>query len=328
MSMIEVFNLSKSFNIPKKSDSKFEKIISPFYKKYEQVEVVKDLNFSIDKGEIVGFIGKNGAGKSTTIKMLTGVLTPSKGKVKIDGYDPYKQKKKILSNIGVVFGQRTQLWWDLPLIDSFQLIKKIYDVNEDDFRIRLEQFNDILNLDQLLHKPIRLMSLGQRMRADIAASLLHNPKVLFLDEPTIGLDLEAKENILNFIKEFNAEKDTTIILTTHDMADIEKLSNRLIIIDEGQIYFDGSLNRLKSVYGRLNSVRITSKNFVNIPKEIHSFSKVKKLSNHVIEVTYQKKDTEISQILFPFLKNNEIKDIQIIEEKIEDIVSELYKGSR
>ncbi|WP_257140813.1 ABC transporter ATP-binding protein [Bacillus wiedmannii] len=326
--MIEVFNLSKSFNIPKKSDSKFEKIISPFYKKYEQVEVVKDLNFSIDKGEIVGFIGKNGAGKSTTIKMLTGVLTPSKGKVKIDGYDPYKQKKKILSNIGVVFGQRTQLWWDLPLIDSFQLIKKIYDVNEDDFRIRLEQFNDILNLDQLLHKPIRLMSLGQRMRADIAASLLHNPKVLFLDEPTIGLDLEAKENILNFIKEFNAEKDTTIILTTHDMADIEKLSNRLIIIDEGQIYFDGSLNRLKSVYGRLNSVRITSKNFVNIPKEIHSFSKVKKLSNHVIEVTYQKKDTEISQILFPFLKNNEIKDIQIIEEKIEDIVSELYKGSR
>lgn len=326
--MIEVCNLSKSYNIPKKDISRFERIISPVYKKYEKVEVVKDLNFNIDKGEIVGFIGKNGAGKSTTIKMLTGVLTPTIGQVKIDGYDPYKEKKKILSNIGVVFGQRTQLWWDLPLIDSFQLLKKIYDINERDFRMRLEQFNEILNLEPLLHKPIRIMSLGQRMRADIAASLLHNPKVLFLDEPTVGLDLEAKENIIDFIKTFNAEKKTTIILTTHDMSDIEKLCNRIMIIDEGKIYFDGSQDKLKTEYGNLNTVRITSKNKINIPKDIYTFSTVNKVSNYVIEITYSKNTTDISHILFPLLKLNEIKDVQITEEKIENIVSQLYKENR
>jgi len=240
--MINVENLSKTFIV----HQKYHGILSFFSgKKKKTLSVVKDISFHIGEGEIVGFIGKNGAGKSTTIKMLTGILTPSSGSVLVNGLVPHKERVKNGHNIGVVFGQKTQLWWDLPLIDSFVLLKKIYSIPECDFSNRLNLYINEFLLKDLLKKPVRTLSLGQRMRAEIAASLLHNPRVLFLDEPTIGLDIVAKKAFHKMIKRINEQFNTTILLTTHDISDIESTCGRLIIIDSGEKIFDGSISDLK-----------------------------------------------------------------------------------
>ena len=231
--MIEVKNIGKDFVSPKKYPGLKGAIKGLFSREKVTKSAVKDISFTINDGEIVGYIGSNGAGKSTTIKMMTGILSPSYGKCLVNGIDPKKKRKENAQNIGVVFGQRTQLWWDLPLSESFTILKEIYNVSDEDYKERMEFLNRILELNKFFDMPVRTLSLGQRMRADLGAALLHNPKVLYLDEPTIGLDLVVKDNIRTAIKEINEKYNTTVILTTHDIGDIEELCSRIIIIDEG-----------------------------------------------------------------------------------------------
>ena len=233
--MIEVKNLNKQFKKTVKEPGLKGSIKSLFHPKSEIVEAVKDISFNIDDGEVLGFIGPNGAGKSTVIKMLTGILTPTKGSCTINGKNPTENRKSYVKEIGVVFGQRTQLWWDLPLRETYGVLKEMYEVPEDKFKERMGFLNEVLELESFITSPVRTLSLGQRMRADIAAALLHSPKVLFLDEPTIGLDVVVKNNIRNAIEYINKQEKTTVILTTHDLADIEFLANRIVMIDKGGI---------------------------------------------------------------------------------------------
>ncbi|MBW1570170.1 ATP-binding cassette domain-containing protein, partial [Streptococcus sp. SPC0] len=215
---------------------------------------VKDLTFDVPKGQILGFIGANGAGKSTTIKMLTGILKPTSGFCRIDGKLPQENRQNYVKDIGVVFGQRTQLWWDLALQETYTVLKEIYDVPDKEFRKRMAFLNEVLELNDFIKDPVRTLSLGQRMRADIAASLLHNPKVLFLDEPTIGLDVSVKDNIRRAITQINQEEETTILLTTHDLSDIEQLCHRIFMIDRGQEIFDGTVSQLKETFGKMKTL--------------------------------------------------------------------------
>ena len=232
--MIEVKNISKEFVSPKKYPGLKGAIKGLFSREKISKKAVDDISFNINDGEIVGYIGSNGAGKSTTIKMMTGILNPTKGECIVNGINPSKKRKENAQNIGVVFGQRTQLWWDLPLSESFTILKEIYKVSNEDYKKRMEFLNEVLELNEFFDRPVRNLSLGQRMRADLGASLLHNPKVLYLDEPTIGLDLVVKDSIRSAIKEINEKYNTTVILTTHDIEDIEELCNRIIIIDNGK----------------------------------------------------------------------------------------------
>ncbi|HEQ9906746.1 TPA: ATP-binding cassette domain-containing protein, partial [Streptococcus pyogenes] len=247
--IIKVTNLQKNFTKIIKEPGlygAFKSFIKPDKQKFE---AVKSLSFSVQKGQILGLIGTNGAGKSTVIKMLTGILTPSSGECIINNKIPTINRTEYVKEIGVVFGQRTQLWWDLPLRETFTMLKEIYEIPTNLFNKRLEFLNEVLDLSSFINDPVRTLSLGQRMRADIAASMLHNPKILFLDEPTIGLDVSVKDNIRKAIKLINKEEQTTIILTTHDISDIENLCDRILMIDKGEAIFDGSLMSLKKQYG-------------------------------------------------------------------------------
>lgn len=246
--MIEVNHISKEFVSPKKYPGLKGAIKGLFSKEKVIKKAVDDISFQIQDGEIVGYIGSNGAGKSTTIKMMTGILTPTTGNCIVNGVDPNKKRKENAQNIGVVFGQRTQLWWDLPLSESFTILKEIYNVSEEEYKKQMEFFNEVLELSEFFDRPVRNLSLGQRMRADLGAALLHNPKVLYLDEPTIGLDVLVKDNIRKAIKEINEKYHTTVILTTHDIGDIEELCDRIIIIDEGKKIYDGGIEELKASY--------------------------------------------------------------------------------
>ena len=217
-----------------------------FPRDYNTLRAVDEVSFTLNPGEMVGYIGPNGAGKSTSVKMLTGILVPTAGKVIANGFEPYRQRMAFTRTVGVVFGQRTQLWWDIAVVESFRLLKEIYEVSDADYKARMARFDEILELNRYLHQPVRKLSLGERMRCDMAAALLHNPPLLYLDEPTIGLDLLAKENIRLFLKEINRDFNTTVLLTTHDLSDIEELCRRLMIIDHGRILFDGPLPRAQA----------------------------------------------------------------------------------
>jgi ABC-2 type transport system ATP-binding protein len=245
--MIEVESIVKTFRIRERNTGLASSIHSLFFPKYKTFTAVDKVSFQIQSGELVGYIGQNGAGKSTTIKLLTGILTPDSGKIRIHGLDPAKERKKNAFQIGAVFGQRTQLWWDLPVAESFLLIRSIYRIPEREYRRNLDEFVELLGMSDILKTPARKLSLGQRMKADLAASLLHNPKVLFLDEPTIGLDILVKEKVRNFIKEINQRNKVTILLTTHDVEDLETLANRILLLDSGKIRYDGSLTNFHSV---------------------------------------------------------------------------------
>lgn len=243
--MITMENVCKSYKIAKRNAGFKEACKALLRREYEEVHALRDVSFTINDGEMVGYIGPNGAGKSSTIKILSGILTPDSGQCLVDGRVPWKNRIQHVAQIGVVFGQRSQLWWDVPVIDSFELLKDIYSISGHTYRLNLEELTELLNLEELLRTPARQLSLGQRMRCEVAASLLHSPRILFLDEPTIGLDAVSKLAVREFIKKQNEVHGTTVILTTHDMQDIEALTNRIILIGKGQILMDGTLNDIK-----------------------------------------------------------------------------------
>lgn len=244
MAMLEIENLSKKYRIAQKQEGIIGSLRHLIHPVYGTREAVKGISFSVEEGESVAFLGANGAGKSTTIKMLTGILRPSGGSVRILGQDPFVNRIENARQIGVVFGQKTQLWWDIPVIETFRLLKNIYEISDEQYEKNMKQFREILELDEFMYQPARKLSLGQRVRADMAAALLHEPPVLFLDEPTIGLDVAVKQRIYEFLRYMNREKHTTILLTSHDLNDLESLCGRLIILEQGEILFDDRMERI------------------------------------------------------------------------------------
>ncbi|WP_234124694.1 ABC transporter ATP-binding protein [Clostridium hydrogenum] len=257
--MIELTKISKSFKVSKRNAGLSNAVKALFKRQYEIVPALQDVSFTIKEGEMVGYIGPNGAGKSTTIKIMSGILNPDSGKCVINGRTPWKDRINHVKNIGVVFGQRSQLWWDVPVVDSFELIKEIYKIPDNKFKSNMHMLTDMLNIEEIIKVPTRQLSLGQRMRCEIAASLLHSPKILFLDEPTIGLDAVSKIAVRDFIKNINKENKTTVILTTHDTQDIEALTKRIILIGKGKVLLDGSIDELKEKFNESNMDEIVVK---------------------------------------------------------------------
>lgn len=332
--MIQVKNVSKEFKKVIKEPGIKGSVKSLFHKKTEIVKAVDDISFDVKEGEILGFIGPNGAGKSTAIKMLTGILTPTEGEIVINGQIPYKNRKKYVKEIGVVFGQRTQLWWDLPLSETFTVLKEIYQIEDKAFKQRMDFLNEVLDLNPFITSPVRTLSLGQRMRADIAASMIHNPRVLFLDEPTIGLDVVVKDNIRKAIAEINKNEKTTIILTTHDLSDIELLCKRIVMIDKGKKVYDGDLDHMKEKYGKMREIHINLKNESDIQKL--SFAEKFGLGEDDLEVNldgkkavikFNSSKAQVSEMLSYILGTITVKDIAVGEADIEEIIRRLYKGS-
>lgn len=332
--MIEVNHVSKEFVSAKKYPGLKGALKGLVSREKTRKVAVDDISFQIGKGEIVGYIGSNGAGKSTTIKMMTGILVPTKGTCRVNGIEPYKNRKKNAKNIGVVFGQRTQLWWDLPLSESFTILKEIYDVSDEAYRERMEFLNRVLGLDEFFSQPVRNLSLGQRMRADLGAALLHNPPVLYLDEPTIGLDLVVKDNIRAAIREINEKYQTTVVLTTHDIEDIEELCSRILIIDQGKLIYDGSLEELKERYGTKRKVVVEVPDPVqteNMPlDEYLSVSKEDyeiwaDTENSTVTVSFDKNKVQVSEVIGQMMQHTQVKDVKIYETELAEIVKAIYQ---
>ncbi|MDG4960924.1 MAG: ATP-binding cassette domain-containing protein [Lactococcus raffinolactis] len=326
--MIVVEHLDKTFKKTVKQPGLKAGFKSLFKPQIETFEAVKDLNFEIPKGEIFGFIGANGAGKSTTIKMLTGILTPTSGTCLINGKNPQKNRTAYVKDIGVVFGQRTQLWWDLALQETYSVLKEIYDISDTEFHKRMAFLNEVLDLNAFIKDPVRTLSLGQRMRADIAASLLHNPKVLFLDEPTIGLDVAVKDNIRKAIKQINQEEQTTILLTTHDLNDIELLCDRIFMIDRGQEIFDGSVSQLKQRFGKMHEVRFEMTQQLEVERlDYHQHFSDLEVIKDGLQVTIQFDATKVAipdLVKFTLSRAN-VKDIAVKDADIEEIIRRFFR---
>lgn len=328
--MIEVNHISKEFVSPKKYPGLKGAIKGLFNREKVKKVAVDDISFTIADGEIVGYIGSNGAGKSTTIKMMTGILRPTSGQIRVNGIDPGQNRKENASNIGVVFGQRTQLWWDLPLSESFTILKEIYDVSQEDFKSRMEFINGVLELQSFMDRPVRTLSLGQRMRADLGAALLHNPKVLYLDEPTIGLDIVVKDNIRKAIRQINEQYNTTVILTTHDIGDIEELCSRIIIIDEGHKIYDGTLQHLRDTYATHKILRMEIRH--QLQRKLWEMLHVcpedcaadYDAATKTLEVRFDKSKLTAPQILSAVMGETDVSDVQIIETELSQIVKEIY----
>ncbi len=322
MSFIEVKHICKTFKVPLKSVGKFGTLKTFFSRKYKYIKAIDDISFSIKKGEIVGYIGPNGAGKSTTIKILSGILVPDSGNVLIKKQIPWKDRKKYVSSIGVVFGQRSQLWWDIPAIDSFNLLKDIYKLDNDEYKKTLNELVDMLNLKDIINIPVRQLSLGSRMRCEIAASLLHKPELLFLDEPTIGLDAVSKKIVREFIKKINKQNKVTVILTTHDMSDIEALAKRIILIGRGKVLYDGTLDKLKKNYDYLRKITVKTKDKVDIKRDyIVKSNKIKEGMEYIIDI----RKTEISSFINYLSSKISIIDIDIDSGNIDELIVRLYE---
>ena len=325
MSFIIVKNLNKTFKILQRDSGLMNAFKSLIKRNYKEIKAVDNISFEIEKGEIVAYIGPNGAGKSTTIKMLTGILKPDNGYIRVDGFNPFIDRVKYVKNIGVVFGQKSQLWWDIPVEDSFLLLKDIYKISDKEYEKTKEELVELLNLKEFLKTPVRQLSLGQRMRCEIAASLLHNPKILFLDEPTIGLDAVGKVAIRKFIKEINKKKKVTIILTSHDMSDIEALTNRVIVIGHGKKLYDGTLNDIKKKFSNNKKIEIIYHNLDRIPR-IKGVKVIDKKKNKVILDVNMDNNT-ISSVINKYSKVCEIDDVNVISDSIDDIIIKLYKDN-
>ncbi|WNQ10626.1 ATP-binding cassette domain-containing protein [Paenibacillus aurantius] len=324
MALIELKNLSKSFQIVKRQEGFWNTVKSLVSREYDTKQALKEINLSIREGELVGYIGPNGAGKSTTIKLLAGILTPTSGSVQVAGRVPYRQRKENARDIGVVFGQRSQLYWDLPMRDTFDLYRKMYKIDDAVFRRNVDFYIELLAMQEFLDRPVRQLSLGQKMRADLAVALLHDPKIVYLDEPTIGLDVIAKSRIRSFIREVNKEKGTTVILTTHDMDDIEQICNRIVLINQGSILYDGALTEFKHTFspGHLLSVELAGDQPLVLADErlvlLHEEGPRK-------QILFREDRIPAGEAVTLLTRHNTVVDLQLKEPNIEDIIKEIYK---
>lgn len=327
--MIVVEGISKEYKVYKRRTGLAGAVRDLFGREYEMKQAVRDLNFSISKGEMVGFIGPNGAGKSTTIKMMTGILVPDKGKIQVAGLEPYKNRIDNAKKMGVVFGQRTQLWWDIPVNDTMELLKQMYNIPDVVYRDNLDMLNSVLELDKFSEKAVRQLSLGQRMRADLACAMLHNPEVLYLDEPTIGLDVLVKKKIREFIQCVNKERNTTVIITTHDMYDIEKLCNRVIVINEGVKIYDGNLEHLCNCYSTYKKMTFflsteISGNIINRLRK-YEIEKINYEGNK-IEILFNPALIDAVEIIEVIKGDDEILDYNVSGAEIDIVIENLYNN--
>ena len=319
--MIDVNHLSKDFILRQKEAGLKGALKGLLRTNHKEIHAVRDLSFHIDEGEIVGFIGPNGAGKSTTIKMMSGILTPTKGSVLIGGVDITRHRKEVVRNIGVVFGQRSQLNWDLRLGESFELLKHIYQIDQVEYEKTLDVMDEILGIRELIGKPVRQMSLGQRVKGDLVASMLHSPKVLFLDEPTIGLDVASKFALRRFIKEINRVRKTTVILTTHDLGDIKELCERLIIINHGVMMEDGNLSQ---IVDRIAPYKTLVVEYYDEAAPEHNKCEMTEHEGNIAKYRFMKKDITAAELIADLSKQKDIKDVSIEEAGIDDIIKIAY----
>ena len=329
--MIEVKDLRKEF----KSHSSRSGLKGAFRdlltRQYKVVPAVNDISFTVKRGEMVGYIGENGAGKSTSIKMLTGILTPTSGIVRVNGMDPHKEREQFVRSIGVVFGQRSQLWWDIAVQESFRLLKKVYNVPDELYHVHMNHVIESLDIGPLLDKPVRKLSLGQRMRCELAAALLHNPPLLFLDEPTIGLDVLVKLKIREFLKEMNAKYNTTVLLTTHDLSDIEALCERVVMLDEGKIIYDGQLDSLRSNWGEGKQIEfqfadagVTKEELQPLLAQLDGAWTPGDRQNVWIANVLNEEQV-ISEVIGRVVAAHKITDLKVHEISIEDIIRNIYE---
>lgn len=323
MKIIEVKNLKKIFKVKEKEKGikgSLKSIVKP---KYKKIEAVDNISFSVEKGEVLAFIGPNGAGKSTTIKMLTGILYPTAGNIDVDGYDPSKDRKKLAYKIGTVFGQKEQLWTHLTPYDNFKFFGAIYDISKNEIEERIQDLVKTFELEKIINTPVRNLSLGQRIRCEIVAALIHKPEILFLDEPTIGLDPVVKENIRKLIKKMNKEYETTIFLTSHDIGDIEKLCKRVVIINNGKIILDDTMTNLKYHYMNKKIIEVKMKETIQL-EEIEGI-RVLKNKNGNLKIELDNNKTKVSDVM-KLLDPEKILDINISSIPLEEIITQIYKG--
>ena len=319
--MIHLKAINKTFKVSKRDRGFSQAVKALFLRQTETIHALNDVSFTINEGEMVGYIGPNGAGKSTTIKIMCGILTPDSGHCEINGHIPWKERKNHVRDIGVVFGQRSQLWWDVPVIDSFDLIKDIYKVDSNEYQKNFTRLVELLDLGEIIRTPTRSLSLGQRMRCEIAASLLHDPKILFLDEPTIGLDAISKIAVRQFIKELNTEKKTTVILTTHDMQDIEALTERIILIGKGKILLDSNLQELRT---RISTQKTLTVDFIGMAPQINPDWEIIDRREGRLQISFDSADYGTSDVIAYISKNTTVQDISVSGITAEEMVAGLY----
>lgn len=321
MEIISVSNLTKNYRIVEREKGLRAAIGSLINRKYKTVEALKGINFTIEKGEIVGYIGPNGSGKTTTLKILSGLLTQTSGEVKVKGYIPFERKKDYKKIYSIVMGQKSQLWWDIPAIESFDLLSAIYEIPEEEYKERLDELTNILDVKEQIRKPVRNLSLGERMKMELIAALLHNPEILFLDEPTIGLDVVSQKSIRNFLKDINAKYNTTIILTSHYMKDIKELCNRVIVLNKGRVGFDGKISELNKAEESLKVFNITFKDEIK-EDEIVKYGAIIEHNNNTFKVKVL--DKNVKKFNMDLMKNYNIVDYRIEDVDIEDVIAEWF----
>lgn len=321
MTAIKLSNLKKNFKVFRRSEGFISSFRSLFRRKYDIVSAVDDISFTIEKGELVGFIGPNGAGKTTTLKCLSGLLWPSSGEIDILGFQPFEKKKEYLKKIALIMGQRRELWWDLPAAETFRLNKEIYEVEDNDYEAILAELLTLLDAHEITDVPVRQLSLGQRMKMELIASLIHKPEILFLDEPTIGLDVVMQKKMREFISHYNRKYSATIILTSHYMSDVEKLCKRIIIIDHGKLLYDGSLDTLKNKYANSKIIKIDTDKKIS-PGKLSKYCHIKSVTDGKIVLSVPK--TRTTQIATLLLKKYTIRDLNIEDPEIEDIIASVF----
>jgi ABC-2 type transport system ATP-binding protein len=322
MPIIESVALRKVFRSIRRRPGLAGAIGALFSREYEEKVAVDGVSFTLEPGELVGYLGPNGAGKSTTIKMLTGILVPTSGKLEVAGLVPFANRQQNAQNIGVVFGQRSQLYWDLPLRESFELLRSIYDVPRDRYLQNLRHFAEILDLERFMATPVRQLSLGERMRGDFAGAMLHDPQIVYLDEPTIGLDVVAKEAIRVFIEEVNRERGTTVILTTHDLADVERLTKRVVLIDDGTVIYDGALERLREEYGTYRTLVVTLADSCDDVAVAGAL--VESHEGNIVRYRFNRRDVSAELVIRRVTEICRISDVAIVEPDIDAIVRRIY----
>jgi ABC-2 type transport system ATP-binding protein len=328
--IISAHHLVKVFRTPARYPGRFAALRTLFTRTYTVKRAVEDVSFSVERGELIGYIGPNGAGKSTTIKMLTGILEPTSGNIDVAGVVPWRRREANALNIGVVFGQRSQLWWDLPLVESFDLVAQMYRVEAARYRANLGRFRELLALDAFIDTPVRQLSLGQRMRGELTAALLHDPAVVYLDEPTIGLDVVAKERIREFIAEINRDQGATVILTTHDLADVERLCRRIILIDLGRLLFDGSVERLKATYAPYRELLVrlapddSDAEHGNSSLEMPGVEVVRREPGQ-LRLRFDPSVVRVHELIGEVARRHRVTDLSITEPELEAVVRELYE---